>query len=1012
MISEEPAILPANFLQITKEEFPLLELEKAYQAIVARITSLEEKKKNATKKVAGVCILRGPAGSGKTLVLTEALKQVVKAIVINVSVRRGNVVFEPTDELIQKLTQAITEHKGKFRKFFKAAKEDALDALDFFELLDLIPLYGTAISRALRLGVKGISILGKRLKKKKGEPTIITTEREHDKKLQEIFEKLVVLSRARPVIIILDNLQWLQKDDQQVFAKLHKLLAGKAPVLVIGCLTDIKLTNAASRQKTRDANVETLIKDWTTAQNIIQINDLSKEALNKWLVKRFANEELAEEFLEGLYKLTAGNIKYVIKTLEYLTMEGLIETKNYENCQEWVLPENWNLVLPENIMNLEVERLNRLLEKKKEELDYDYHSWRRVLEKAAVVGAPFRAFEVDVLEGILPQEEENCLPEILDFGVEADLFMPFEYRMEFTSDTMHTSLYKHLGRAVKSELHYQTAKTLEKLLKEKSHDEKEEALYYHQLALHYEGATQTYSKTRAMESREKVHRYYVLAALSKFTAGATEEALSLTGCALKNLYFNPVERYELTLEQLKELVALPKESGKKAKVEQFITEELIPSYYTLLSFFLLPEIIEKTKERMTLSYLEPMYALLLKTVIEGQLKKSEEQLKKLFKQIEDITTILEKLAALFTPITYLLQHLFGSEKAREKELRLTRAYEEFLAINELLISGFEKMKSILDGAYLYNLLAHYSEKMGKDPKKYYLKAGETYLKASKLPIKDVVLKARITRNAGWNYKNANLKKAIAAFKTAKNILEETKLEYDYIRYRIAEYDLRIVQLIAENYAKQPDALPKELAQELKEAFERFWEKYGEKREYSSYPAYLLEQLKPLQKALGKQFVNKLQSIAKPIPQVRRGEQEGTMTIIATEWDYWLADVVHEHLRKKEPKLEIKIVPPEKYAEALEKEKTKAIILFGGPKAPYIGDVVSRIFKGTENFRLLTWRHEAGFGGVWAKKHKKILHILIAGNDEETIDGTLLFLTLKNPWTAGYHLSILENYFKH
>jgi len=1012
MISEESAILPANFLQITKEEFPLLELEKAYQSIVARITSLEEKKKNATKKVTGVCILRGPAGSGKTLVLTEALKQVVKAIVINVSVRRGNVVFEPTDELIQKLTQAITEHKGKFRKFFKAAKEDALDALDFFELLDLIPLYGTAISRALRLGVKGISILGKRLKKKKGEPTIITTEREHDKKLQEIFEKLVVLSRARPVIIILDNLQWLQKDDQQVFSKLHKLLAGNVPVMVIGCLTDIKLTNAASEQKTRDANVETLIKDWTTAENIIQINDLSKEALNKWLVKRFANEELAEEFLEGLYKLTAGNIKYVIKTLEYLAMEGLIETNDSENCQEWVLPENWSLVLPENIMNLEVERLNRLLEMKREDTDYDHHSWRRVLEKAAVVGAPFRAFEVDVLEGILPQEEESCLPEILDFGVEADLFMPFEYRMEFTSDTMHTSLYKHLGRAVKSELHYQTAKTLEEFLKEKSRDEKEEALYYHQLALHYEGATQTYSKTRAMESREKVHRYYVLAALSKFTAGATEEALSLSGCALKNLYFNPFERYELALEQLKELAALPTETGKKAKVEQFMTEELVPSYYTLLSFFLLPEIIEKTKERMNLSYLEPMYTLLLKTVREGQLKKSEELVKKLFKQIDDITIIIEKLALLFTPITYLLQHLFGSEKVRDKEQRLTIAYEEFLAINELLITGFEKVKNVLDGAYLYNLLAHYTEKMGKDPKEYYLKAGDNYLKASKLPIKDVVLKARITRNAGWNYKNANLQKAIVAFKTAKRILEETQLEQDYIRYRIAEYDLRIVQMIIEKYARNNTALPKEMAQELKEAFGRFWKRYFVKRNYSTYPAYLLEQLKPIQKSLGKQFVNELETIAKTIPRVKKGEEEERVAIITNEWDYWLADVVHEQLRKNYPDLGIEIVPPEKYKEVLENEKMKAIILFGGPKAPFVGDAVNRIFKGATNFRFLTWRHEAGFGGVWSKKHKKLLHILIAGNDEETIDGTLLFLTLENPWIADYHLSILENYFKH
>ena len=134
--------------------------------------------------------------------------------------------------------------------------------------------------------------------------------------------------------------------------------------------------------------------------------------------------------------------------------------------------------------------------------------------------------------------------------------------------------------------------------------------------------------------------------------------------------------------------------------------------------------------------------------------------------------------------------------------------------------------------------------------------------------------------------------------------------------------------------------------------------------------------------------------------------------MTNEFDYWLADIVHEKILAEDPRLKVTLADPEKFKKVMEEIKPDTMIFFGGPKAPHIGDLVVKVFRGESNFRYLTWRHEAGFGGVWSKESDGILCILIASNDEETADGTLLFTKHKDKWKSGYHLSTLNDYFKH
>lgn len=995
---------------VSRDDFKYLGLEEAFNFFNKQIAEIEVKKKT-TGKFGGVFILQGPVGSGKSLVLSEIMNEISKSIVIKISVRRGSVIFEPTDELIQKLDLGIRKNKSRLKKFFSFLKtKETIDSLDFVELLEFIPLYGTIASKAIRLGAKSISMITKRLsKRRKSLQEVALTENEHDKKLHEILEKLTILTRAKPVIIIIDNLHWLQKDDQQIFAHFQKLFSGNLPVLVIGILSEIKTGKTEETHEINFENIEEMLEKWARKKNTMRIENMKKEILKDWLQLRFKNKDVSNEFINGMYDLTSGNLRYIVNVLEFMYIQDMINTNGSDQTKEWVLPEEWSEVLPKNILSFELERLQSLLELETIKTTTDYKTRRRILEKAAVVASPFQAFEVDILERVLTTTESNLLPEIIDFAVDTQLLLPFEYRIEFANQIVHSCLINQLGQAQKSELHYKTARTIEAYLTSRDIGDKYESIYFHQLAKHFEGATESYSESRSLEAQEKVHRYYVLSSMGKFTFGGTEEAVYLLGKILTNIYFNPFEIFNLVIDKINSLLKMS--TTTEEEINDFIHKEFFPSYFTLLSLFFLPEIKMKYEE-VDLSYLDPMHSILIQSFDVGILHKAR-NIKKLFKQVEDVSSLINKIVLLFAPITYMFQYLIGEPNSTNRDERLKLIYNEFLEINKILITGFDINKNVLDEAYLYNLVAHYTEEVGKDPQEYYKLGGDSYLKASKLPIEDVVIKARITRNAGWNYLNANeLRQAIKAFKTARKIVLDSKLDLDYIRYRIAEYDLRIFQLIWLLYEDKPDLLPKDLLGQLKDSFNQFWTVYFADRKYSSYPQFLIKQFKPLSKALGRSFMGKLESLVEPIPTIDKKDKEFKILIVTNEWDYWLADVVHEKIRAENPNAYIEIITPQDYDIKLNEIKPNVVILFGGPKAPFVGDKVNQIFKGETNFRFLTWRHEAGFGGIWSKIHNKTLHILLAGNDEETIDGTLLFMKKENPWESDYHHSTLAEYFLH
>ncbi len=397
-------------------------------------------------------------------------------------------------------------------------------------------------------------------------------------------------------------------------------------------------------------------------------------------------------------------------------------------------------------------------------------------------------------------------------------------------------------------------------------------------------------------------------------------------------------------------------------------------------------------------------------------------LEKFVDQYSDLSLTMERLDQLMSYTTFFFSEFHREQKdftALYKEATDV-AYSSFFKMNMLKIKCLKKNKSILDVAFQYNFLAHFSNEIEKDAMEYYERSGEYYLQVAQMSedeeelFKDKVIQARQIRNAGWNFlSSGNLSKCVEAFQKAKEKLELIPGDYDYVRLRKAELDLRCFQLILKFIEDDNVEGTNELANSMKQFFRSFWSNYRTNHPNSNYPFYLIKRLQRYDKVLGTDFLEEMKKLAKPIPQLNTIEGAKRILVISNQWDYWLADIVVEKLARVYPEAFIKVVEPEKF-EAEERELNPFMnIFFGGTKAPFTGHLVTRIFHRAPDLIYLQERLEGGFGGVWQKVYKSKWYVLIAGNDEETIDGTIFFLRRPGK-LEEYYDSILINgsYFKH
>jgi class 3 adenylate cyclase/tetratricopeptide (TPR) repeat protein len=285
-------------------------------------------------------------------------------------------------------------------------------------------------------------------------------------------ETFRALSLVRPVVLELEDIQWIDPDSVRAVQTLCQDVAN-LPILLV--VTGRYREDGSKPQLPLEVNA-----------GEIDLNTLS-EAGVRALAEDLLSGQAAPGLLESLVAKTEGNPFFVEQTLRYFREAGIIERRETRLCPE-AQPEGfsgknlvsepvWDVVraesaIPATINDLLIARIDRLSDTLKE-----------VVQTAAVVG---REFEVRLLAEVLRRVDEALPPEDvtshLQEGVDRNLWAVLsELTYIFSHALLQDAVYRMQLKMRLRRLHRLVAEAIERLYPE-------DKRAYSDLAFHYERA--------------------------------------------------------------------------------------------------------------------------------------------------------------------------------------------------------------------------------------------------------------------------------------------------------------------------------------------------------------------------------------------------------------------------------------------------------------------------------------------------------------------------------------------
>ncbi|MFQ6027156.1 MAG: AAA family ATPase [Dehalococcoidia bacterium] len=302
-------------------------------------------------------------------------------------------------------------------------------------------------------------------------------------------------ARSRPLVLVLDDLQWADEPTLLLLRFLAQQLAGSC-ILVVGCYRDVEL----SRQHPLS---ETLA--WLSREQEFQIHLL--EGLNHeetgLLIEAIGAVRPSQPLVENLLVHTEGNPYFLTEVVRLLSRQGTLEEAEIGEAQGFEIPESVRQVIRQ--------RLNRLSER-----------CCRVLTTASVIG---REFSLDLLDRLIQDLSQDNLLEAVEEALKARLIEEIPQTVgqyQFAHMLTQETLSEELSLTRRARLHADIGEALEEL-----YGTSAEA-HAAQLAYHF-------TRAEAVTGSERLVKYSLLAGEQALGAYAYEEALA---------YFHRVLRFK------------------------------------------------------------------------------------------------------------------------------------------------------------------------------------------------------------------------------------------------------------------------------------------------------------------------------------------------------------------------------------------------------------------------------------------------------------------------------------
>jgi len=329
----------------------------------------------------------------------------------------------------------------------------------------------------------------------------ISLSNEREVMFTNILDLVKKLSEKQPLLLFLDDLQWIDESSSQL---LHLLIRNISEnrVLILGAYRPEELKIHGEKKP-----LQTLLE--RTKQeglvDIIKIERLGFQPVSDMVKNQLQTSGLPESFLLTIYKETEGNPYYVIEILNSMVEEGVIDPYSYTWDPEEELSD---ISIPSSIKDITNRRIERLDEREK-----------KVLMYASVIGTEFNfeileeSIDIDVLELL------DICDELVNHGIISEKMDTDEEIYRFNHLQLRLTIYENMGKTRKRILNKQIGETIEKIYKDNLER------FYYSLSRHFiEG--KVYGKA---------YDYSIKAAERAVDAYALETAIKHYKNALKSL---------------------------------------------------------------------------------------------------------------------------------------------------------------------------------------------------------------------------------------------------------------------------------------------------------------------------------------------------------------------------------------------------------------------------------------------------------------------------------------------
>ena len=189
--------------------------------------------------------------------------------------------------------------------------------------------------------------------------------------LGELTEYIRALAAERPLVIVLDEMQWADSTSWDALEHLLSQLDTDRMMICLAHRPDSAYDTSPHRQ---------MLSRHEIARELV-LSRLTRDDVKQWLEAAFHRQQVGREFLAFLYRHTEGNPLFIAQLLRALVEDGAI----WHNGTRWEWSPVSELRLPASRTELIAQRLGRFSS-----------STQAVLGTAAIVG---REFDVGLLVG-------------------------------------------------------------------------------------------------------------------------------------------------------------------------------------------------------------------------------------------------------------------------------------------------------------------------------------------------------------------------------------------------------------------------------------------------------------------------------------------------------------------------------------------------------------------------------------------------------------------------------------